>query len=129
MNLKLKRQPLTISFGAALGLLGLGLFLGLAALAVSHEMLLFKSMPMNGAFQLYNPLHRLAAGGLLGRDFDFFHGPGTLLLHYPVFALAGGDLLASELSRNLMGLLAFLVCFHLCAAAWRIPGYIAALAA
>ena len=129
MTRKIAARPLMLTSGVVLGVGGLVAFLALVVLIVSHEVLLFKSMPMNGAFQLYNPLQRLAAGELLGRDFDFFHGSGTLLLHYPLFALLGGDLLASELSRNLMGLVAFLACFHLCAAAWKIPACMASFAA
>ncbi len=104
-------------------------FVLLVILIVSHEVLLFKSQPMNGAFQLYNPLRRLAAGEVIGRDFDFFHGSGTLLLHYPLYLLFGGDLLASELSRKIMCPLAFFACFHLCAAAWKTSGFLASLAA
>lgn len=113
----------------SLGIIGSALFLGILLLSVFHETLLFKSMPMNGAFQLYNPLQRMAAGEVIGKDFDFFHGAGTLLVHYPLYELFGGDLHASEISRKIMSPLAFFLCFHLCAAAWRIPGYLASFAA
>jgi len=117
-----------MGYRRVLDLLGLVLFTGLVVLIVSHETLLFKSMPMNGAFQLYNPLQRLAHGEIIGRDFDFFHGSGTLLLHYPLFSTSGGDLFASELSRKIMSPLAFFLCFHFCAAAWRLPAYMASFA-
>jgi hypothetical protein len=112
-----------------LAIIGWFLLCGMAALVLYNELLLFKSMPTNGAFQLFNPLKRLADGDVLGRDFDYFHGPGALWAHYPVFALFGGDLWASEVSRKFMSLLAFAVCFVACAAAWRIPCYFAAFAA
>lgn len=54
----------------------------------------------DGPYQLFNPLRRIAAGQRGGVDFQFFHGLGVPYLHYPVFALAGGDFHASELSRN-----------------------------
>src|SRR5437868_1717422 len=40
----------------------------------------------NGSFQLFDPLRRIAAGQVPGRDFMVFHGIGALLVHYPLFA-------------------------------------------
>ena len=70
-------------------------------LALEHS-LRFGGYAMDGAFQLYNPLRRLADGQVIGRDFPFFHGVGVPLLHYPVFAALGENLFASEMSRWLM---------------------------
>lgn len=63
---------------------------------------LFGGPSFDGPFQLYNALRRFDAGQLPGRDFQFFHGIGTLLVHYPIYFLAGRDLYASELSRRLI---------------------------
>lgn len=56
----------------------------------------------NGAFQLLDPLRRIMAGQVYGRDFLNFHGIGTVWLHLPVYLLGGAGLRASEISRNLM---------------------------
>jgi hypothetical protein len=55
----------------------------------------------NGAFQLLNPLRRIADGQLPGRDFLVFHGAGTVYLHLPVYLLFGQGLQAAEASRFL----------------------------
>lgn len=62
----------------------------------------FSGIPYNGAFQIFNPLRRLAAGQTAGVDFQFFHGLGVPFLHYPLFALFGGTVAASELSRTVV---------------------------
>lgn len=67
----------------------------------------FDGFIADGPFQLYNPLRRLAAGQTAGVDFQFFHGLGVPLLHYPLFALFGKTIFGSELSRNITSLLAF----------------------
>jgi hypothetical protein len=69
----------------------------------------FDGVAIDGAFQVFNPLRRLAAGQTPGGDFQFFHGLGTLLVHYPLFALFGGDLHASELSREVMSPLLYVL--------------------
>jgi hypothetical protein len=74
--------------------------------AYTHS-LYFDGYPANGAFQLFNPLRRLAAGQIAGKDFQVFHGIGSALLHYPLFALLGKNLFASEMARRLMSPLIF----------------------
>lgn len=69
----------------------------------------FSGYPTNGAFQLFNPLRRLADGQVPGSDFQFFHGLGTLFIHYPVFLLFGKDLFASEMARYLLSPILFSV--------------------
>ena len=69
----------------------------------------FNIFPIDGAFQLFNPLRRLADGQTAGIDFPFFHGLGTLLIHYPIFAAAGGNLHASELSREIISPVLFIL--------------------
>lgn len=60
----------------------------------------FDVYPIDGGFQLYNPLRRIAAGQIPGvNDFQYFHGFGLILVHYPLFALLGKNLFASEFSR------------------------------
>ena len=56
---------------------------------------------INGTFQLFDPLRRIAAGQIPGKDFFFFHGLGTLYIHYPIFALLGKNLLAVEIVKLL----------------------------
>ncbi|KAA0179506.1 hypothetical protein FX016_18320 [Cupriavidus gilardii] len=53
----------------------------------------------NGAFQILNPMRRLADGQIPGKDFMVFHGIGTVWLHYPLYVVFGKDLAASEISR------------------------------
>lgn len=67
----------------------------------------FDGFIANGPFQLFNPLRRLAAGQTPGVDFQFFHGIGVPLLHYPLFALFGKGLYASEISRYLTSIIAY----------------------
>lgn len=70
----------------------------------------FNGAPGDGPFQLFNPLRRIAAGQIGGRDFVFYHGIGVPYLHYPLFALFGGKTIAaSELSRQWMSALAFVL--------------------
>ncbi len=109
--------------------LACGVFVVLSATRIIPSLAIFSSAPMNGAFQLFNPLKRLAAGEMLTRDFDFFHGIGTLLIHYPVFHLAGGDLFASEIARHLLSPLAFLATFLIVGSALRLPSWLSAAGA
>ena len=67
----------------------------------------FSGPPVDGPFQLLNALRRIAAGQRGGADFQFFHGLGVPYLHYLPFRLFGGDLTASELSRQLIAILAY----------------------
>jgi hypothetical protein len=53
----------------------------------------------DGPFQMFNPLRRIDAGQRGGADFQYFHGIGIPYLHYPIFALAGKTVTASEVSR------------------------------
>ncbi len=69
----------------------------------------FNIFPIDGAFQLFDPLRRVAAGQTPGVDFPFFHGLGTLLVHYPLFAAFGSNLHASELSREIISPALFLI--------------------
>lgn len=77
-------------------------YLALAALQALQNSVNFGGYAMDGAFQLYNPLRRLAAGQIVGEDFPFFHGVGIPLLHYPLFVAFGGNIFASEMARWLL---------------------------
>lgn len=59
----------------------------------------FDGFSANGAFQMLNPLRRLADGQVPGKDFLVFHGIGNVWLHLPLFWLFGQTLQASEISR------------------------------
>ncbi|MDP8990036.1 MAG: hypothetical protein M3N41_08155 [Acidobacteriota bacterium] len=70
----------------------------------------FDGFPDNGPFQIFDPLRRIAAGQVGGRDFVFFHGIGVPYLNYPLFALFGGKtLIASEFSRQLTSFVLFVL--------------------
>ena len=67
----------------------------------------FDGPPADGPFQIFNPLRRIAAGQTPGVDFQFYHGIGVPYLHYPLFALFGKSINASELARQLTSFLLF----------------------
>ncbi len=60
---------------------------------------LFDGYAADGIFQLLNPMRRLYAGQFFGRNFNFFHGPFTVLIHYPIFLLFGHDLASTSLAE------------------------------
>jgi hypothetical protein len=62
----------------------------------------------DGTFQLYNPMRRLLAGEIIGKDFPFFHGVGVPLLHFPFFYLLGHNVFAADATKWLMSPLIFL---------------------
>lgn len=68
----------------------------------------FSGFAADGPFQIYNPLRRLAAGQIIGRDFQFFHGLGIPLFNYPLFHLLGSNVFASEFTRWILSYLTFI---------------------
>jgi hypothetical protein len=62
----------------------------------------FAGPAIDGPFQLYNALRRIADGQRGGVDFQFFHGLGIPYLHYPVYRALGGTFFASEIARQLV---------------------------
>ena len=46
----------------------------------------FDSYAMDGPFQLFNSLRRIAVGQRIGDTFQFFHGPGIPYFFFPAFA-------------------------------------------
>src|SRR5205823_598789 len=103
----------------AFGVLVIG-FSSIAAESAIH----FKDTPIDGPFQLFNALRRLAAGQRFGGTFQFFHGPGVPYLHLLPFYLFGGDFFASELARQLVSITAavvvFLAFFRVWTGSWRV---------
>jgi hypothetical protein len=93
----------------ALGLLFLACYICFFIISALQQGVQFNGYAADGPFQLYNPLRRLAAGEVPGRDFQFFHGIGVPLLHYPLFRLLGGNVFASETTRNLITPALFLI--------------------
>jgi hypothetical protein len=67
----------------------------------------FNGTPIDGPFQLYNALRRIAAGYHAGVDFQFFHGLGVPYLYYGLFRIFGGGLRGSELARNIVSPIVF----------------------
>ncbi|MGH7173925.1 MAG: hypothetical protein ACRELG_26915, partial [Gemmataceae bacterium] len=76
-----------------------------------HCVTYFHEYLADGAFQLFNPLRRIAAGQHGGVDFQFFHGLGIPYLHYPFFRLFGGGLHGSEGARHLVSFLAYMTSY------------------
>lgn len=76
--------------------------------------------PLNGSFQTYNPLRRILAGKLPGRDFQTYLGLGTTYTMYGMFRLFGSDLAASEAATHLLHAFAFAFSGYLLA---RLAGF------
>src|SRR3954470_14162763 len=93
------------------------------ATVATESALHFFGPPIDGPFQLYNALRRIAAGQHGGVDFQFFHGLAIPYLHYPFFRLFGGGFTASEVSRQLIttlcGPAVLLVFFRVYLVEWR----------
>ena len=84
------------------------LLLGLLMVAIGLEAALhFTGPAIDGPFQLYNALRRIAAGQQAGVDFQFFHGIGIPYLHYLPFRFFGATFVASEVTRELTSALLY----------------------
>jgi hypothetical protein len=98
-------------FGAA--------FLSLGLLTNGLEGALhFDGAPLDGPFQLFNALRRIAAGQHIGDTFQFFHGPALPYVFYPTFALGGATFFAAEASRQLLSVILFLGLYAAVFRAW-----------
>jgi hypothetical protein len=73
--------------------------LTLSQALVKGQMLRYS--PINGDFQTYNPLRRMAAGQVPGRDFQPYMGFGTTYVTYLPFKLMGETFAASKFSAEL----------------------------
>src|SRR3954467_13749152 len=89
-------------------------FISIAADSALH----FDDSPMDGPFQLFNAIRRLAAGQRFGGTFQFFHGPGLPYLHLIPFYLFGGTFLASEMTRQLVSIVVALAVFAVFFRGW-----------
>lgn len=91
-----------------------GAFIFISVLLIAYyRALYFDGDFADGPFQLLNALRRLNDGQTLGKDFNFFHGIGTLYIHYPLFVVFGKNLFASEFSRQLVSHLLFIIVNYL----------------
>jgi hypothetical protein len=75
---------------------------------IAHARLAMQVVPvfhLDGAFQTASGLLRLSAGDWPGRDFFPYLGTGPVLVLFPAFVLAGGNLAAAVFSAHLMTLL------------------------
>lgn len=95
----LEARSLLLWFSAVLGLVSLAIYTFYIVIVAFNRGTTFSGWAADGPFQLYNPLRRLAAGQVPGRDFPFFHGIGVPLIHYISFRLLGGNIFASEATR------------------------------
>jgi hypothetical protein len=78
----------------------------------------FAGPPLDGPFQLFNSLRRIADGQRIGDTFQFFHGPAVPYFFLPAFLLGGGTFFASEESRQLLSALLFFGTTLLMCRAW-----------
>ncbi|HEV8496932.1 MAG TPA: hypothetical protein VGQ56_08730 [Gemmatimonadaceae bacterium] len=92
----------------------LATWLALAALFVvpgliiaAESALHFSGSALDGPFQLYNALRRIAAGFRPGIDFQFFHGIGVPYAHYWLFRALGGRFQDAEMARQLIAAVVF----------------------
>ena len=68
----------------------------------------FDGSAIDGPFQLYNGLRRIAAGFTPGVDFQYFHGLGIPYLHYWIFPRSSGlGCAASQLAREMLTAVAY----------------------
>ena len=92
----------------------------------------FSGVAIDGPFQLYNAMRRIAGGFRPGIDFQFFHGIGIPYLHYPLYLLFKGRLAGSELARQLVSTLAyplvFIAVFRTFTGDWRRTWWLTAAA-
>jgi hypothetical protein len=108
------------------------LLLGFASLAID-SVFHFKDSALDGPFQLFNGIRRIVDGQRLGGTFQVFHGPGIPYLHLIPYWLFGGTFLASEMSRQVVSVVAalgvLLAFFRAWTGSWRstVPLSVAAL--
>ena len=89
--------------------------IGVMLLFVLHAFensLFFQGIPINWAFQHFNPLRRLFDGQIPGVDFIVFHWTGLTLLFAPIFAVLGQNLFSSEFSRYFLNALSIFLAIY-----------------
>lgn len=106
-------SPRRLHWGWVVG----SVFVLLSLLANAVEFALhFEGPPLDGPFQLFNALRRIAAGQRIGETFQFFHGPAVPFLFFPTFAIGGSTFFAAEASRQLISVV---LCLGLTLAVFR----------
>ena len=90
-----------------------------AVVTALNNALYFDGPAQDGAFQLLNPLRRLMAGQVIGRDFNFFHGIGVPFLHLPFYVIFGQGLFGEEIARWLVSPLLFILSAFAVFYVWR----------
>jgi hypothetical protein len=116
--------------GRVLTLLLFGL--GLAALSFSLAIAHFYQVdfyPINGDFQTFNAVRRLASDGLALRDYPLYLGLGPVSLLYPFYRLLGADFAASVYASHALHLLVFALMLLVLARLARLPVWAAGLVA
>lgn len=113
-----RRVRETVVWSAALALFALPVL----AQAIESAMH-FAGSSIDGPFQLYNGLRRIAAGFTPGVDFQYFHGLGVPYVHYWLFRALGGQFHDSELARQLVSAIVFpvsaVLLYRALAGSWR----------
>ena len=77
------------------------MWMDLSIAKARYEGQLLHYNPVNGDFQTYNPLRRIAEGQAPGRDFQPYMGLGVTYATYLPFALLGKDFAASKASAQI----------------------------
>ncbi|MCB1195618.1 hypothetical protein KDK77_05480 [bacterium] len=100
MNDVSPKAKMTVFFARFLQVMSLVMVIKFLAIGIL-ESICFDGDFANGAFQVFNPLRRIADGQVLGKDFHYFHGQSIPYLFYPLYMLFGKTIYASELSRHI----------------------------
>lgn len=112
---RLKRQNILLYWSFLAAVLFLLCYAGYIVFSGLENGLHFQGYAADGSFQTYNPLRRMAAGQIPGRDFQFFHGIGIPIFLFGPFKLLGSNLFASEMSRWLVCAATFVITVFLLA--------------
>lgn len=101
----MQREPWWRSPGCWIALGGSGILLAVALLSArsGYQHLAFN--PINGHFQNFNSLARLASGQRPFVDFPVYLGMAPMLLPFPIFLALGGTLAASNFAGDLVSVL------------------------
>jgi hypothetical protein len=97
------RRQLPVAFWVAL----FALFVVPELIVAIETAFHFNGSAIDGPFQLYNALRRIAAGFRPGVDFQFFHGMGVPYAHYWLFRLLGGRFQDAEMAREVVAAVVF----------------------
>jgi hypothetical protein len=108
------------------------LFVVPGLILAAESALHFSGSALDGPFQLYNALRRIAAGFRPGIDFQFFHGIGVPYAHYWLFRALGGRFQDAEMARQLIAAVVFpaslFIFFRAFAHSWTRSAFLSATA-